>query len=66
MPKQTLLPERVLSPRQTVAFETLVDTLTGPGGMAGGGDRTVSVGNVNVYGREPAQRTADQLLSLLP
>lgn len=65
MPKQTIAPERVLSPFQTARFDRLVDILDGAG-LGGGGDRTVSVGNVNVYGREPAQRTADQLLSLLP
>lgn len=32
MPKATPLPERVLSPRQTAAFERLVDAITGNGG----------------------------------
>lgn len=60
MPKNTIAPERVLSPRQTSAFETLVQVLDGKGG-----NRSVSVGSMNIYGREPAGQTHDSLLKLL-
>ena len=61
MPKNTIAPERVLSPRQTTAFETLVGVLDR--NMTG--NRTVQIGSVNVNGRDPAQKTADNLLALL-
>lgn len=61
MPKNTLQPERVLSPRQTASFEQLVQVLD----RDSVGNRTVQVGSINVNGRDPAQRTADNLLSLL-
>jgi hypothetical protein len=62
MPKNTIAPERVLSPRQTSAFETLVSVLDRG---AGEGNRTLQIGSVNVHGRDPAAQTADRLLSLL-
>jgi hypothetical protein len=61
MPKNTIAPERVLSPRQTVAFETLVSALD----RGTGGNRTIQIGSMNVNGRDPAQKTADNLLALL-
>lgn len=61
MPKNTIAPERVLSPRQTTAFETLVQVLD----RGTQGNRTVQVGSINVNGRDPAQKTADNLLALL-
>lgn len=61
MPKNTIAPERVLSPRQTVAFETLVGLLDGKSS----GNRSVTVGSMNIYGREPAGQTHDSLLKLL-
>lgn len=61
MPKNTIAPERVLSPRQTAAFESLVPVLD----RMSSGNRTVQIGSVNVHGRDPAQRTADNLLQLL-
>jgi phage-related protein len=62
MPKNTIAPERVLSPRQTSAFETLVSVLD-RGAVEG--NRTLQIGSVNVHGRDPAAQTADRLLSLL-
>jgi hypothetical protein len=51
LPKYTVAPERVLSPRQTAAFEQLVDDLTRPRPisslMSGGGGSTV-VKNFNL------------------
>lgn len=64
MPKNTIAPERVLSPRQTQAFESLIpvlDRMTG----GDGGNRTIQIGSMNINGRDPAQKTADDLLSLL-
>lgn len=61
MPKNTIAPERVLSPRQTTAFETLVGVLD----RGSTGNRTVQIGSMNVNGRDPAQKTADNLLTLL-
>ncbi|UYP17709.1 hypothetical protein OED52_13615 [Rhodococcus sp. Z13] len=64
LPKNTVQPERVLSPRQTAAFERLVDAISGTGG-AGAGSKTVQVGSINVHGSDPAAKTNDRLLSLL-
>jgi phage-related protein len=61
MPKNTIAPERVLSPRQTSAFETLVQVLD----RGDRGNRTTQIGSVNIHGRDPAGQTADRLLSLL-
>ena len=61
MPKNTIAPERVLSPRQTSAFETLVEVLD----RGTQGNRTTQIGSINVHGRDPAAKTADHLLSLL-
>jgi hypothetical protein len=59
MPKNVVAPERVLSPRQTVAFEQLVDVLARPrpvsyvpspgAGAAGGGSRSVTIKNENHF-----------------
>lgn len=66
MPKNTIAPERVLSPRQTASFDRLVDILDGRGLNAGvGGSKTVQIGNVNVHGTNAAEKTSDRLLSLL-
>ena len=61
MPKNTIAPERVLSPRQTQSFEKLVEVLD----RGSAGNRTVQIGSMTVNGRDPAQKTADNLLSLL-
>lgn len=61
MPKRTIKPERVLSPRQTESFERLVDILD----SGAFGNRTVQIGSMNVNGRDPAQKSADNLLTLL-
>lgn len=61
MPKNTIAPERVLSPRQTESFEKLVQVLD----RGSTGNRTVQIGSMTVTGRDPAQKTADNLLSLL-
>lgn len=63
MPKNTIAPERVLSPRQTNNFERLVDVLDRGSGAAG--NRTVQIASLNVHGREPATQTNDKLLRLL-
>lgn len=66
LPKNTIAPERVLSPRQTASFERLVDLLDGAGvGSGSGGSRTVQVGNINVHGTQAAEKTNDRLLALL-
>jgi len=66
MPKGTIRPERVLSPRQTASFDRLVDILDGAGlTTGGGGSRAVNIGNMNIHGPNAAQETADNLLSLL-
>lgn len=61
MPKNVIAPERVLSPRQTTAFETFVGLLD----RGGPGNRTVQIGSINVSGRDPAGQTNDRLLALL-
>ena len=63
MPKATLAPERVLSPRETTAFERLVDALDS--GRTTTGGRTVNVGAVNVSGQDAPERAADRLLELI-
>lgn len=62
MPKNTIAPERVLSPRQTAAFETLVQVLDRGGS---GGSRSVNVASMTVNGTGAAEGTADRLLQLL-
>jgi hypothetical protein len=62
MPKNTIAPERVLSPRQTTAFEQLVQVLDRG---AAGGNRTVQIGSQNFYGQQAPATAADNLLSLL-
>lgn len=62
MPKNTIAPERVLSPRQTASFERLVEVLDGG---RGGGNRSVHLGSMNVYGTGAADQSAERLLSLL-
>ncbi|WP_432794135.1 hypothetical protein [Rhodococcus ruber] len=64
LPKNTVQPERVLSPRQTASFERLVDLLDGSG-LSGGGSRTVQIGSMTVQGTQAAEKTSDKLLSLL-
>ena len=64
MPKNTIAPERVLSPRQTASFDRLVDLLDARG-IGGGGNKSVHVGSVNVHGTQAAEKSADHLLSLL-
>ncbi|MCB8914020.1 phage tail tape measure protein [Rhodococcus rhodochrous] len=64
MPKNTIAPERVLSPRQTASFDRLVDILDGAN-LSGGGGRTVQIGSMNVHGTQAAEKTSDRLLSLL-
>lgn len=59
MPKNIIGPERVLSERQTSSFERLVEVLDR------GGNRTIQIGSMNVSGRDAAQKTADNLLSLI-
>lgn len=61
MPKNTIAPERVLSPRQTTAFETLVNVLDG----RGGGTKSVNVASMTVNGTGAADKSADRLLALL-
>lgn len=63
MPKNTIAPERVLSPRQTAAFETLVQVLDRGG--SNGGNRSVNVGSMTVNGTGAADKSADRLLALL-
>lgn len=64
MPKNTIAPERVLSPRQTSSFDRLVDILDGAG-LTGDGTKSVNIGNMNIQGPNAAKETADNLLSLL-
>jgi hypothetical protein len=63
MPKNTIAPERVLSPRQTTAFETLVQVLDGRG--SSGGNKSVNVASMTVNGTDAAGTSADRLLTLL-
>ena len=65
LPKATIAPERVLSPRQTTSFERLVDLLDGAGLRGDAGSRTVQVGSMTISGPDAAGDTADTLLSLL-
>lgn len=65
MPKNTIAPERVLSPRQTASFERLVQILDTSGLGGKDGNRTVNVGSVNVNGQRAPEQAADSLLSLL-
>src|SRR5699024_165300 len=62
MPKATLAPERVLSPRETSAFERLVDHLTSnPGGM-----RNTVHAPIHMHGaRATGQDVQDRLLKLM-
>jgi hypothetical protein len=64
MPKRTIQPERVLSPRQTSAFERLVSALEGG---AGAGGKSIQVhAPISVQGGERAgERVRDGLLTLL-
>lgn len=62
MPKNTIAPERVLSPRQTSSFERLVEVLDR--GQAGV-QRNLHIASMNITGREPAVQTHDTLLRLL-
>ncbi|MCD5419787.1 hypothetical protein LRS71_09495 [Rhodococcus pyridinivorans] len=64
MPKNTIAPERVLSPRQTASFDRLVDLLDARG-IGGGGSRSVQVGSIQVHGTQAAEKTNDRLLALL-
>lgn len=64
MPKNTIAPERVLSPRQTASFERLVELLDGKGGP-GGGNRSVNVASMTINGTGAADKSADRLLTLL-
>jgi phage-related protein len=61
MPKNTIAPERVLSPRQTTAFETLVSVLD----RGTSGNKTVQIGSQNFYGASGTANAAENLLSLL-
>src|SRR5690606_31098531 len=63
MSKSTVAPGRVLSPRQTAAFESRIPVLDRMTGDAG--NPTIQSGSTNINGRDPAQKTADDLLSLL-
>ncbi|MFD3426138.1 phage tail protein [Nocardia fluminea] len=63
MPKNTIEPERVLSPRQTQSFDQLVQMLDR--GQVGLGHRTVQVGSQHFYGQKAPQLAADDLLSKL-
>lgn len=65
MPKNTIAPERVLSPRQTASFDRLVEILDGAGLSRAGGGKTVQVGSINVHGTQAAEKTNDRLLALL-
>lgn len=67
LPKATLAPERVLSPRQTEAFDRLVGALERGGALRGAsGDRNVHATVYVTSGpRETAEQAADRLLSLL-
>lgn len=58
MPKRTIAPERVLSPRQTVAFERLVDGLTTTGG--GGRGVAVHIGRMEVKDYDDMMRKVQQ------
>lgn len=61
MPKATVAPERVLSPRQTSAFERLVDAVT-----AGGGRTTTIHAPISVAGGEATgRRVSNHLLALV-
>lgn len=62
MPKNTIAPERVLSPRQTSSFERLVEILDGKGT---GGNKSVNVASMTVNGTGAADKSADRLLMLL-
>jgi phage-related protein len=62
MPKNTIAPERVLSPRQTSSFEKLVQVLDRGTATT---SRTVQIASMNIHGREPAAKTNDTLLRLL-
>jgi phage-related protein len=61
MRKGVIEPERVLSPRQTASFEQLVHILD----RGRDASRIVQIGSMNVHGRDPAKKTADNLLALL-
>lgn len=61
--KNTVAPERVLSPRQTQSFETLVKAIDQ--GRAGVGSRSVHIGSMVLNGRDPVQQAADDLLAKL-
>lgn len=66
MPKSAIEPERVLSPRETAAFERLVDALTGGKIGATRGDVTINAPFTMVTdGREGAEQAHDRLLALL-
>lgn len=62
MPKNTIAPERVLSPRQTTAFEQLVNVLDRGSSNV---QRNIQIASMNIHGREPAVQTHDTLLRLL-
>ena len=62
MPKNTIRPERVLSPRQTDAFETFAAALAN-GELSV--HKSVVVGNINVHGQDAPKQASNRLLSLL-
>ena len=63
MPKNTIEPERVLSPRQTQSFDQLVQMLDR--GQVGLGQRTVQIGSQHFHGQRAPQMAADDLLAKL-
>jgi len=64
LPKAVLQPERVLSPRQTEAFEKLVDALAS-GNLAGSNTTTVHAPISVAGGPDVGQKVQDSLLSLI-
>ncbi|WP_182349322.1 tape measure protein [Tomitella gaofuii] len=59
MPKNTIAPERVLSPRQTQSFDRLVTALEG------GGRRTTVKAPITMYGNHAPARVQSHLLDLI-
>ncbi|MFA5707934.1 MAG: hypothetical protein WDA30_05055, partial [Mycolicibacterium sp.] len=62
MPKATIRPERVLSPRETAAFERMVDREFGPGG----GSTTTVHADIHMHGTEATpEAVRDRLVELI-
>lgn len=63
MMKNTNKPERVLSPRQTIAFENLVGALAGPGPSTGSGSLTIDRLVIENHGVIASKQEAEDWLT---